>query len=48
MKPVGVVEVYATNFSRSLFLLTISENLMSVEKLYCNESQKSLNQQLLF
>ena len=48
MRPVSVVEVYTTKFSYSLSLLKIYENLMSIEKMYCNESQKSLSQQLLF
>ena len=48
MKHVSVVEVYTTKFSHSLFLLKIEENLMSVEKMYCNGSGKSLTPQLLF
>ena len=48
MKPVSVVEVYTTKFSYSLSLLKIYENLMSIEKMYYNESRKSLSQQLLF
>ena len=46
MKPVSFVEVYGTEFSHSLFLLKISEKLMSVENMYCNESRKVLSQQV--
>ena len=40
-----VVEVYTTKFSNSLFLQKLYENLMSIEIIYCNESQKLLSQQ---
>ena len=45
MKPVSVVKIYTTNFFHR-FVFT--EKLISVEKTYCNESQKSVSQQLLF
>ena len=48
MKPVSLIKVYTTKFSYSLFLLKIKENLMSIEKIFCNESQKSLSQYLFF
>ena len=48
MKPVSVVEVYTSKFCDSFFLLKVWENVMSVEKIYCNKSRKSLSQQLLF
>ena len=48
MKPVSVVEIYTLKFCDSLILLKIHENLISTEKLYCNESRKSLNQKRLF
>ena len=41
MKPVSVVKVDLTKFPHSLFfLLKIWENLMSIEKMYCNEFRK--------
>ena len=43
-----IVKVYITKFSHCLFLLKMQEDLMSVDKMYCNESQKSLSQQVLF
>ena len=48
VKPVIVAKVYSTKFSRSLVLLKILENLTSIEKMYRNESRKSLSLQLLF
>ena len=42
MRPVSVFEVYTIIISYSLFI-EIKENLMTVEKMYCNESQKSLS-----
>ena len=44
----SVADVYTTKFSHSLLLLKTYENLVSIEKMYCNESQKSFSQQLLF
>ena len=46
MKLVSAGEVDTTKFSHSLFLLKIWEDLLSIEN--CNESGKSLSQQLLF
>ena len=40
MKPVGVIEAYITKFFHSLFFI-------SVEKMYCNVSQKLLSHQFL-
>ena len=48
MKPVSLVKVYTTKLSYSLFLLKILGNFMSSEKMSCNESLKSVSQQLLF
>ena len=42
MKP--AVEVYTTKFSQFVFTRNLGK-LMSIEKIYCNESQKSLSQQ---
>ena len=44
MKPVSVVKIYTTNLFHRFF----TEKLISIEKAYCNESQKSVRQQLLF
>ena len=38
MKPIGVVEVYTTKISYSLFLLKIWENLMPILKMYFSKS----------
>ena len=49
MKPVGVVEVYTTKSSHSLFLQKVLGTFDEFDvclKMYCNESQKSLSQQL--
>ena len=48
VKPVSVFECYTTVFSQSLFLLKIWENVMPIAKKYCNQSRKSMSQQLLF
>ena len=48
MKPISVVDAYTTKFSHSLFLKNISEILMSIEKIYCDEFRELLSQQLLF
>ena len=47
MKHESAVELYTTKFSYSISLLKIKESLMSIEKMYFNDSQKSLSQQLL-
>ena len=48
MKPESVVKVYTTTFSHCLLLLKVKEDFRSIEKMYCNEAQKSLSQPLLF